>query len=389
MLINNLNELAIYHIFYVILQTMKKLYTTIEYKVKNKRRLLALARKRRKEKQRKKPFLRLAGLTFKEPIDLEKKKEGFKRIRPTISAPSDFQLIENTEECLRFFFAIRSSKNCSIIKTTKFIQISLTNVVKIDYPTINILIAISRELGNRKVNLRGNFPEDIACKNMMIESGFLNYMYNDKNQHYAKAAKSDTFFFKKGQGTLSNDDNINISHIIRKTIKHLTGVEKPNTVLKALLLEICGNSIEHANSKGRQWLLGVKYESDKVIFSITDVGLGIIETLYKKFHLILEDNITLKSNLDVLKGAFDKKYGSSTQEPNRNKGLPSIKFNSENKVLINLLVVTNNVILHFDNDIASKTISSNIPQFRGTMYQWELTKESILKAEQNQLYDNN
>lgn len=388
MLPNNLKEPAIYHFFYVILHGMKKLYTTIGYKIKNKRRLLALAKKKRKEKRRSKPYLRLAGLKFQEPIDVERKKEGYKRISPIISAPANFQLIENTEECLKFFSAIRSSKNCSIIKTTKFIQISLTNVVKIDYPTISILIAISRELGNRKVNLQGNFPENIACKNMMVESGFLNYMYNDKNQRYAKTAKSDTFFFKKGQGTLSNDDNINMSLAIRKTVKHLTGVEKPNTVLKAILLEICGNSIEHANSKGRQWLLGVKYEKDRVIFSVTDVGLGIIETLYKKFHLLLEDNITFKSNLDVLIGAFNRKYGSSTQEPNRNKGLPSIKFNSENKVLINLIVVTNNVILHFDNDLASKTISRNNPQFRGTMYQWELTKESILKAEQI-IYDNN
>lgn len=384
----NLKELIIYHFFYVILQNMKKLFATIEYKRKNRRRLLALVKKRQKEKRRKKPYLRLVSLNFHEPLDIEKKKEGYKRIRPAISAPSNFQFIENTEECLKFFSAIRSSKNCSVIKTSKFIQISLTDVEKIDYPTINILIAISRELGNRKVNLQGNFPNDIDCRNMMIEAGFLNYMYNNKNQRYAKAAKSDTFFFKKGQGTLSNDDNMNISHVIKKTVRHLTGVEKPNTVIKSLLLEICGNSIEHANSKGRQWLLGVKYEKDKVIFSVTDVGLGILETLYKKFRILIEDNITFKSNLDVLKGAFNKKYGSSTQEPNRNKGLPSIKFNSENKVLINLIVVTNNVILHFDNDIASKTISGNIPQFRGTMYQWELTKQSILKAEQN-LYVNN
>lgn len=369
--------------FCVILQNMKKIFSTINYKRKNIRRLRALERKKRKEKRRNKPFLRLIRLKFYEPISREKKREGYRRVRPVIYAPSNFQLLANSKECLLFFNEIRSSRNCSIVKNIKFIQISLINVEKIDYPTINILIAISRELKNRKVILQGDFPENSNCKKMMIESGFLNYMYNDKQKPFPRGGKSDTFFFKNGQGTLSVDDNINISNVIKKTVLHLTGKERTNPVIKSLLLEICGNSIEHANSKGKQWLLGVKYERDKVIFSVTDVGLGILETLYKKFHILLEDRLTFKDNLDVLKGAFNQKYGSSTQEPNRNKGLPSVKFNSENRILLNLIVLTNNVILHFDDEMNSKTLDGGIPQFRGTMYQWELTKESILKAEES------
>lgn len=53
--------------------------------------------------------------------------------------------------------------------------------------------------------------------------------------------------------------------------------------VKTIILEICGNSIEWSGTDNKQWLLGVKYESDRVIFTVTDVGKGILETLYRKF----------------------------------------------------------------------------------------------------------
>ena len=63
---------------------------------------------------------------------------------------------------------------------------------------------------------------------------------------------------------------------------------------------------------------------------------------------------TLKRKDEILKGAFDKTYGSATKEGNRNKGLPAVKAGFKNEIIGKLKVLTNNVILHFDDDTLSK-----------------------------------
>ena len=134
-------------------------------------------------------------------------------------------------------------------------------------------------------------------------------------------------------------------------MQHLTGEISQCKSIKTIILEICGNSIEWGGTANKQWLLGVKYETGKVIFTVTDVGKGILETLHRKFSLQLADKFTNKSNDEVLIGAFDQKYGSSSQEVNRNKGLPAVKFNFEQGIIGNLKVLTNNVILHFNDKL--------------------------------------
>jgi len=64
---------------------------------------------------------------------------------------------------------------------------------------------------------------------------------------------------------------------------------------------------------------------------------------------------------------------------NRNKGLPAIKSGFDDGLLKNLKVLTNNVILHFDNGNDSKSINKKI-EFKGTLYRWVITKESLKVA---------
>ena len=45
----------------------------------------------------------------------------------------------------------------------------------------------------------------------------------------------------------------------------------------------------------------------------------------------------------------------------------------------NLKVLTNNVILNFEDSSKSKTFAKGSPRFRGTFYQWEMTSNCINK----------
>lgn len=356
---------------------MKKLYTTTAYKKYHKRKLLKYDRLNRRKR----------NLNKKEKKERQNERQLFSNYQINknnypfpVFAPKDFRLIQNPELCLNFFREIRSHENLNFFNNQKQVLISLVDVEQIDYATISVLTAISDDLKSKDIGLQGDFPLNPSCKDYIIESGFLLHMVDGRNRQFPKTGKSKFIFFEKGSGKLSREESKKITEMIKDVVEHLTGEKKNIKPLKSILLEICGNSIEHALTKDKQWLLGVKYTENKVYFTVTDVGKGILETLFINNVAIMGNLVKFKTRLEILKGAFTQKYGSSTQEENRNKGLPAVKYNSDFGTIKNLIVLTNNVILHFEDEKKSLTFSPGTPRFKGTMYQWELTNDCIINT---------
>ncbi|KAB2879762.1 hypothetical protein F9K33_07970 [bacterium] len=344
---------------------MKKVYTEKKHKLRQER-----TRKRQERK------LKKSHHSHKN----DRKAADFRQTQHkniTLTAPKDFRLIENTEECLLFFRNLRDSKHMSIKGMLQYVVMSLRNVQKVDYAAVSVLTAISDDLAFKNIIVKGNLPDDSFCKNYFIGSGYLNRLFTINGERFPTSAKSELIFFEKGADIFSDQQNKKISNLVKNVVKHLTDKEQHWPPLKTVILEICGNTIEWGDAANKQWSLGVKYETDKVIFTVTDVGRGILETLYKKPQLKLKDAITLKSDDEILKGAFDQKYGSTSKEINRNKGLPAVKENFQQGIIKALKVLTNNVILHFDKDKESSSFRRGAPRFKGTFYQWEVTKECI------------
>ena len=356
---------------------MKKLYTTPEYREFHKRKVNRLSKKQANKRK----------LNYQQRMERQKESLTFQNYYanrtsyplPTY-APSDFRLIDNPKGCLEFFREIRSPRNLYFLNNQKLVLITLQDVQKIDYAAISALIAISDDLKVQNINLQGDFPLDPHCREYIIESGFLTHMVDGRNRKFPKSTKSKFIFFEKGSGKLSKVDSKKITELIKDVVEHLTGDRRSIKPIKTVLLEICGNSIEHADTKDQQWLLGTKFMDKKVYFTVTDVGKGILETLFINNVEIMKNLITHKSRLDILKGAFQQKYGSSTQEENRNKGLPAVKSNAEHGTIKNVIVLTNNVILHFDSEEESRTFQKGTPRFKGTLYQWVLTDDCITNS---------
>jgi hypothetical protein len=341
---------------------MKKLYTTLEYKKRQRRRVKKLEILRQKRKK---------------AMSINKKKKSiystiWDHIKPPVIPPSDLRLIENLEGCLDFFRKLRSNEFLSQKRGTKFVIMSLKQVSKIDYGTISILTSLNDDFRFKKILLRTILPDNQECKKFMIESGYLNNLVDDNGRPFPKAEKSELIFFEKGTGYLSDEDSKKISLIVKNVVAHITGTAIYCQPVKTIILEICGNSIEWSGTENQQWLLGVKYETNKVIFTVTDVGRGILDTLYRKFSKKYLSDIFRKDD-EILKRAFDKKYGSTSQEENRNKGLPAVKANYLQGKISGLKVLTNNVILHFDDDSKSREFTKRNLKFKGTFYQWEMT----------------
>lgn len=346
---------------------MKKFNKKKKYKKWHDKRALKISKQRKKKKI-------YNADARKVPIYKNHKSEIIKR-EPVI-APENLCLLSETEDCITFFNEIRNENNINKFGHLCFVQMSIKNVLKFDYSTICILIALIGDLKSKGIYLRGDFPENEDCRNQIIESGLLDVLFNEQGKPFKKSQTSELLFIEKGSKLLTRKDNIRISKSVKSVVKHLTGEEYYCKKLRTILLEICGNSIEWGGTKHRQWLIGIKYDKERVIFTITDVGRGILNTLNKKFRQKLSEIFDSKGDDEILKGAFIKKYGSSSKMVNRNKGLPSIKNGFDDGLLKNLKVLTNNVILHYDNDDDSKVFSKN-NEFKGTLYRWIITKESL------------
>ncbi|MDR0606243.1 MAG: hypothetical protein LBG80_18345 [Bacteroidales bacterium] len=283
-----------------------------------------------------------------------------------IKVASQFSLIEDTENVLSFVHTINK-----IIKRRKnrLIKIDLSDVIRIDIGAIGLILSKMNELAQRKFYAFGNFPQDNICKEIISESGFLEHMKDLKGNNF-KRQENGNLLVSRGFDKTSNSL---VGNEIRKVVRHLIGEEEKYRPVFSIVQEMCANSIEHANEKNKNWLFSIYYkDANNVCFTMTDIGHGILETLKRKATQIISD--VLKSDIEVLDRAFNKKYASVTNDINRNKGLPKIKKTVRENYINNLIVITNNVLLNFSNELNSKILRK---KFNGTFYYWELNKNCI------------
>lgn len=238
-----------------------------------------------------------------------------------------------------------------------------------------VLSAIGSELASHEICFSGNFPKDRECLDLLIKTGFLNNKVSNKGLKFSKAPSTKFFTVEKGKGILLVKDIKNLCTIINDIGVYLNLKEKTKDNIKSILKEILGNSIEWSDSHEKQWTLGVMYEEDRVLFSVLDLGKGIIETIYRRLSKKIFDQLQLRSDKDILERAFEKKYESSSKEVNRYKGLPSIKRVYSEGDIQNLHVLTNNVMLSFDSYDKGCQFSEKRTAFNGTLYYWEVNKK--------------
>lgn len=297
----------------------------------------------------------------------------------SISAPVNFCLLQNPVGCSEFFSKMRQeyrSKSHSII----ILDLDCSKVESLDFPTVILFKAVIRELRNKGVLVKGTLPDNIDCKRYFVDAGFLKNMYDSTGHKFKDPGKSVILKIEKGNGVLTLQQSIAISELLNASTFYLLKRKVPLLKLKSVLKEICGNSIEWGEAYNKFWMIGAKYDEGKVVFVAVDLGQGILNSLRRKFSTQVIDWFT-KTDQDVLKGAFDRKYGSKSADINRNNGLPSIKALFIDNLVDNLCVVTNNVLLNFADTNRSITFANKKSAFMGTLYTWELSLNSLKNYE--------
>lgn len=302
-------------------------------------------------------------------------------IKDFIKAPRFFNYLKYPLECNYFFSSLRMKENCSIIRGEHSFKICLKNTIEIDFAAISILKSIMEEARRTGISFSGNLPKDIECKKFLIEYGFLNNLAHNGDQKINILSNGQYFFYEKKEGKLTIKDFMDFDLISGKAYKGVTGLDGYFDDVITAFKEIGSNAVEWSRSKFSQWMVGYYEKDGKVIINVTDLGLGILDTLYRSGNLQFIDFFVSRTDLRILEGAFIRRYGSLSQEINRNKGLPFIKRIFDEGKIKNLVVSTNKIFYNFGNRNDCKISPKLQFNFLGTFYQWELDNQCIDKYE--------
>jgi len=299
---------------------------------------------------------------------------NFQRTPPletTFTVPNNFSISTNVDGVMTFINYVYTTVNR--ISGNQIASFDMNNVVYIDNMAISILLALVNSISRKKCFVKGSSPINEHAREIFKESGFFEHVEMILGKRPTRK-NANNLMIEAGTNQTKNKM---VGQEIRKAMFFLTGKSCPYQPVYSIIQEICGNSVEHANTElmNKNWLISVFYEGESIIFTMVDIGKGILGTLRKKTSQKFRDAIHFKDGVDMLRGAFTKQYQSATWDINRNKGLPKINDYQEKGYIGNLMVVTNNILLDFNGD-KSHEIKTN---FRGTFYTWTLTKDNINK----------
>ena len=290
------------------------------------------------------------------------------------SLPPVFSFKEDKESVLKFlneafdyYKALRSK-----IQEKRY-NYDLTGVTSIDITAICLLLSLINKINANGIGSRGNTPSNDEAREIMLNSGFFDIMQSAFKP--LKTKKYNNQLYIVGSKRV---DNKRIGQSVKEAVGYLTGTERHFQPIYTMLIEICSNSVEHANKKekDKNWVVSVSYEPDRVNFIVVDTGEGILRTIHRKFPEWFIDTI-FREDGKVLEDLLNKEYQSRTQEINRHKGLPKIKENFEAGFVDDMKILTNNVWY----DMASKTYEKTKNEYFGVLYSWSFTKDNYSKWE--------
>lgn len=292
----------------------------------------------------------------KNPYYTQRTKEVF--------VPEDFS-VSNISGVVNF---IRNSESQCSRKNIQRLTIKMDNVVKIDMYAINLFLSFLNRLSSQNIRYIGTYPNNAEAKHFLINSGFLDLVQT--NIKTAKEQKRKNMIFMVGKDSV---DSRKIGKAVRESMLNIVDEEIVYPPLYEDLLEISANSVEHANEnqKEKNWLVSIFIEEDKLHFIVTDMGLGIMTTIKKKFVQQVHDTM-IRTDAEILLSVFKKKYQSMTGEVNRHKGLPIIYESYTDGMISDLQVLTNKVFYRFNTNTCVELQKS----YDGVLYSWTIDKNN-------------
>lgn len=263
----------------------------------------------------------------------------------------------------------------------KRIFIKLEYIKNITPDALMYILAIVKSLKQSitsKCNFYGKLPFDTDCKELLLESGYLNYFRNKREKRLE--ITNDRIQIKLG----SNVDGVVVKNICDFANEFFGTTQNSTKALYNMLIELMLNTTQHAYTKEstmlHQWYVFVERSADRIKITFLDTGEGIPKTVSRKIQERLIDisPIHKKNDSEYIFSALNKEgVRSSTKQHYRGKGLPKIYSYYKRDIIQNLYVISgkgkcipkkdlngNNILQAIENDIS----------MNGTIFYWEIER---------------
>lgn len=357
---------------------MDSFYLTEKYLL-HSRRVARRALKRRKKRAAKlKSQLRsFQGKTKREVRQIK----DFAQMEH-IHAPINCCFLENTEEVTSFFNRLEDAR-----RKRRRTFVELKKVERLDYGAVSILLSIMTMFKLERVGFNGDFPRDEITKRLINESGFFDYINDNK-------PKDDIEYIQGRQNQI-------FTHANKKVVPELGlplmeaasltvwGEKRIDGGLHSVLMELMQNTNNHASTNvpgEKHWWLSVNHDlqGKKVSFAFIDHGVGVLTSLGRKppeskwsgWAEKAKTSLGVSSNEEFLKELLaGRLHQTITKQSYRGKGLPNVQRMLDFKRISNLYVITNNV---FGNVEKGEYRLLNV-NFQGTFFYWELIESNFNK----------
>lgn len=320
-------------------------------------------------------------------ISKKNKKKSDKRRNKTIKAnmldnvvytlPENFSILNNSDKTIECCNTIIDDTNkiISIGNKRNNLHIDMSNVKYITIDALMYLLAIIKNIklpDYRNIYWRGNLPKDVKVRQIVQESGFLQFFKTTPSN-----IKHSSENVEIHAGNMV-DSRIN-KKICDFVIDKLKTDKKNTRFLYDIINELITNAVQHAydakDSKlNPYWYIFVECTADDIKFTFVDTGLGIPKTVTKRFGEKFKE--AFKQNKDdwhYIESALQGKViRTSTNHPNRGKGLPGIhRYN--NKKIFDLTIISN---YGYFNDLNKYNLISPLS---GTVFYWKIKRNGVIK----------
>lgn len=344
----------------------------------NERRFKREIRRRKQRKKLKKNKLN-TGLHPKRSTQLKKleAKNKYKDFR----LPHIFCITTEPEKTIAFLNTIYNE----IQKNTYPIFLDFTLVEKLGIGAILYLLSLLADLKYRSIPfiLKGNYPNNQACKKLICASGFHRYIKSGNMDNY----DANIISIKSG----SDADPKLVKEICDFVLSKFNMAEdfkKYTMPLYDMIVELILNTVQHAYPTAKaetfdSWYIFCRYlaDNENIEFTFLDIGAGIPETINKtkmeslknwlgKMKINFDDRLQSDILMSALEGAYDR---TQTKMKNRGKGLPMIKKMIDSNYIQNVFIISDKAFFHMNVQ------NDNRVAFKGTLFNWEINKDGITK----------
>lgn len=319
----------------------------------------------------------------KKRAKLKNKKPPKKKIC-SLPAPSNFSLINNPEECIKYFNnALEIINKFDTYPITDTVQFEISKIESMTIDALMYQLAIMTNLRAKSRNikiLRGTMPQKPEIKKMLLESGFLSYL---KTQNIIELDKSTS------TTEILTGDNVDgqcISKIIDFINNYFKTTLKNTKYLYTFLTELMTNTKDHAYDNeemsftNKWYIYAVANDKDeKVSVTFIDTGYGLPNTVRKKRTEIIQDMIKKgKLDKDYILSALKGEFRTSTNKKHRGEGMPYIHKCVEDQKIKNLIIISSyGMIKTSNNELSINNAYSLANQLQGTLYYFEIDRECI------------